>query len=226
MKLAAIYSGGKDSTLAILKVSKENSIECLINIIPSSEESYFFHYPNTKFVKYQAEAMEIPLIQEKSDIGEEIEKLESLIDRAILEYKIEGIVCGVIKSKFQFEKFKKICEKFGIKFVTPLWQVNEFEVLEEILRLKIDAIITGIAAYPLDESYLGRKIDEKFIEDMKILSSKFGINPSGEGGEYETFVLDAPNFRKKIIIKSSKKIYKNYSGILVFEEVELMPKLT
>lgn len=222
MRLAIVYSGGKDSTLALMKLEKENHVECLINIIPKSEESYLFHFPNVEFVKYQAEAMNIPLLQDCGENEEEV--LISLIDRAIKEFKIEGIACGVIKSSFQYKKFSKIARDFNLVFLSPLWKIDEFEVLKEVLSYKIEAIITRVAAYPLDESYLGRKIDENFVEDIKKLSLKFGINPSGEGGEYETFVLDAPIFRKKILIKSFRKYYKNYSGYLIFNEVELISK--
>ncbi|MCS7093726.1 MAG: diphthine--ammonia ligase [Candidatus Aenigmarchaeota archaeon] len=225
MRVAMIYSGGKDSTLALIKSMSENTVECLINLIPHSEESYVFHFPNTEFVKYQAISMGLPIVQERVGAGEgEMDVFKKTVKFVKDKYKIEGIVSGVIKSSFQYKKFKSLCEEIGIKFITPLWQMDQIEVLKEVIKNKIESIITCVAAYPLDESYLGRRIDESFIEDMKILQKKFGINPSGEGGEYETFVLDAPIFRKRIILKSFEKTYKDYFGVLKFKEVELLEK--
>ncbi|MBU2104340.1 MAG: TIGR00289 family protein, partial [Nanoarchaeota archaeon] len=55
-----------------------------------------------------------------------------------------------------------------------------------------------------DEKWLGRKIDERFIEDVRELNKKYKIHPAGEGGEFETFVLNCPLFSKELKIRSSK----------------------
>ena len=61
----------------------------------------------------------------------------------------------------------------------------------------------GVFAYPFDKSWLGRKIDRKFIEEMKILNEKYKINPAGEGGEFESFVLYVPElFKRKLKVKN------------------------
>jgi len=224
MKVGIIYSGGKDSTLAMIKSMDKNEIACLISIIPFSEESLIFHFSNVEFVKYQAEAMDIPLIQEKAENENELETLKHLIEKAKKEFKIEGIVCGAIKSKYQYERLKKLSKDLNLEFLAPLWQMGEIEELKEVLANKIKAMITCVAAYPLTENYLGRIIDEKFVEEMKMMKEKYGINASGEGGEYETFVLDAPIFKKEIVVKSFEKSYKNYFGVLRFKEVELLSK--
>jgi len=59
-------------------------------------------------------------------------------------------------------------------------------------------IISGVFAYPLDEKWLGKQIDTKLIDRIVDLQQKYGLSPSGEGGEIETTVLDAPLFKKKI----------------------------
>jgi uncharacterized protein (TIGR00290 family) len=87
-----------------------------------------------------------------------------------------------------------------IECFNPLLQKNQLEILEELIKKKFEVILVGVFAYPFDKKWLGRKIDRSFIDDMKKLNSKFGINPAGEGGEFESFVLNMPMFSHQIKI--------------------------
>ena len=103
----------------------------------------------------------------------------------------------------------------------PLWQLPQEVLLEELLSSKIDSIITGVAAEPFDESWLGREIDSDCINDLVTLKASHRINPAGEGGEIESFVINAPLFTRKIVISKSKKHYSNFSGKLEIREALL-----
>jgi len=83
---------------------------------------------------------------------------------------------------------------------------NDFEV-----------IITGVFAYPLDESWLGRTIDQDFLQDVKKLYEKYKINPAGEGGEFETFVINCPLFSKRLEITDKKITGKKNSWSMEIE---------
>jgi uncharacterized protein (TIGR00290 family) len=85
-------------------------------------------------------------------------------------------------------------------------------------------IISGIFAYPLDETWLGKQIDQSIIERLVKLQSQYGISPSGEGGEIETTVLDAPMFRSRIEVTESVTSSKNYSGVYRIKNAKLVPK--
>lgn len=207
MRLGVLFSGGKDSTYsAYLEKKKGNEIVCLISVFSKNKESYMFHTPNIKLVKKQAEQMQIPILIEKTK-GEkeiELEDLERAISKAKSKYQIDGIVTGALHSVYQASRIQKICDKLKIKCINPLWHRDEIRYLEELVKNKFKIIIVGVFAFPLNQSWLGREIDKKFIEEVKILKEKYKIHPAGEGGEFETFVVNCPLFQRELKIKSFK----------------------
>lgn len=211
MKLGVLFSGGKDSTyVAWLAKKQGHKIVCLISIFSENPDSFMFHTPSIKCVKQQSEIMSIPIMIQNTNGEKELElkELEKVILEAKKKYKIEGIVTGALKSVYQSSRIQKICDNLKLKCLNPLWHKDELEYLEELINNKFKIIITGVAAYPLDQSWLGREINKKFIEDVKVLYQKYKIHPAGEGGEFETFVLNCPLFVKALKIKSFKD-FKN-----------------
>jgi len=207
MKLALLFSGGKDSTFAGYLAKKYNhEISCLITIASKNKESYMFHTPSINQTKNQAKAMNIPIIllETKGEKEEELKDLEKAIKQAIKKYKIQGVITGAVESVYQSLRIQKICNKLKIECFNPLWQKNQIELLEDLIKNKFGIIITGVAAYPLNEKWLGRKIDKKFIKEIKELNKKYKINPAGEGGEFETLVLNCPLFKNKLNILNKK----------------------
>ncbi len=207
MKLGILFSGGKDSAYAAYIAKKyKYKISCLISIFSENKESYMFHTPSISKVEKQAESMQIPIIIQKTKgkKEEELKDLEKAIKLAIKKYEIEGIVTGAIQSVYQSSRIQKICNKLKIECFNPLWQKDEIEYLNELIKNKFKVIITGVFAYPLDKNWLGREINNKFIEDIKKLHDKYKISMIGEGGEFETFVLDCPLFKKPLKVSSFK----------------------
>ena len=226
MRPGVLFSGGKDSCYALYKAQKTDEVACLISVISKNKESYMFHTPNISLTKLQAEAIGIPLIQ-KSTEGrkeDELKDLKSAIRDAIGTHKIEGIVTGAIESVYQAKRVQKICNELNIWCFNPLWMKDQKELLHELVENGFHIIITGIFAYPLDEKWLGRKIDEKVIDELAVLEEKYQMNPAGEGGEIETTVIDAPFFKKRVeIIESDIKAEGN-SGVLVIKKAKLVSK--
>lgn len=208
MKLGVLFSGGKDSAYAAYLASSEGySIACLISIQSKDPHSFMFHTPSISQVEKQAEVMGVPIVI-KSTKGEketELEDLKIAIEEAIAIHKIEGIVTGAVQSVYQATRIQKICNELGIECFNPLWQKDQIELLGDLLAARFKVIITGIAAHPLDESWLGIEIDQGFIDKIAKLYKDFGINPAGEGGEFESLVLDCPLFERPLTI-SKKKI--------------------
>ena len=209
MKLGILFSGGKDSAYSAW-LAKEYGYEltCLISIFSENQESYMFHTPSIKQVKKQAEVMEIPLIIQKTEGNkeEELKDLEKAIEKAKQKYKIEGIVTGAIQSIYQSSRIQKICNKLNLECFNPIWQKNEEEYLAELIQNKFKVILTGVFAYPLNESWLGKEINREFINELKKINQTYKINIAGEGGEYETFVLNCPLFKKELKI-INKRIF-------------------
>jgi asparagine synthase (glutamine-hydrolysing) len=165
-----------------------------------------FHTPNIRLVKKQAKVMGLPLLKRKTkgEKEKELEDLEWVIQQAKEEYDVQGIVTGALYSEYQTSRIEKICKKFDLECINPLWKKEEVSYLWELVKSKFKVIITAVAAYPLDKSWLGREIDEKFIEDVKELEKKYEIHPAGEGGEFETLVLDCPLFKKPLKVVRKK----------------------
>ncbi|MGQ9530572.1 MAG: TIGR00289 family protein [Candidatus Bathycorpusculaceae bacterium] len=223
MRVAVLATGGKDSTLALQKVLEEGyEVKYLVSMIPLREDSWMFHYPNIHLVDLFSEAVEIPIVKaETSGIKEkEVEDLK----RVIGKLNVDAIVSGAIASNYQKTRVEKICEQLGLQCLTPLWHKNPLDILKEIVKFEFYAIITGVYAYGLNKDWLGRKIDEETIEALKDLSKQYGVSVVGEGGEYETLVLNAPFFKKRIKIIEAEKIWKKQGGYLLITKAELENK--
>lgn len=206
MKLGILCSGGKDSLFAAYKASKEHELACVIALKSKNPESYMFHIPNIELVKLQAKAMELPLvfIETEGVKEEELEDLKEAIEIAKQKYKIEGIVSGAIKSNYQKERVDNICNELNIKSLAPLWQINEELYLMELMK-NFKVIIVGIAADGLKKDFLGTQIGLTFIDNMQ---SK-NVSIIGEGGEFESLVLNCPLFKKKIEIKEHEIVMED-----------------
>jgi diphthine-ammonia ligase len=207
MRLASLFSGGKDSVYSSYIAKKQgHEIVCLITILSANKESYMFHTPSIKKTKYQAKSMGLPLMISKTKGAkeEELEDLEKAIKKAIKKYKIEGIVTGAIKSVYQSSRIQNICNELNIKCINPIWQIDELSYLNDLIKNKFKVIVTVVFAYPLNESWLGREINSQFIQEVAKLNEKYKIHPAGEGGEFETFVLNCPLFKKPLEIKKYK----------------------
>lgn len=209
MKVAVLFSGGKDSCYsAYLAKQAGHELTCLISIFSENPDSFMFHTPNIKLVEKQAKVMKLPLMIDKTK-GEkeiELEDLERAINNAKKTYKIQGIVTGALHSVYQASRIQKICDKLNIECINPLWHKEEIEYLKSLIKDKFKIVIAAVAAYPLDASWLGREIDNAFITDVNELNQQYKIHPAGEGGEFETLVLDCPLFERplKIIKKEIK----------------------
>lgn len=224
LKTAVLFSGGKDSCLALGYALEYTNVECLIIIISKNKESYMFHTPNIRWAEHQAKAIGIPAIVQKTrGVKErELKDLEIAIKKAKSKFKIEGIVTGAIASIYQASRVQAIADKLGIECSNPLWQKDQIELLTELIDKGFDVVIVGVFADGLDK-FIGRKIDDDFIRDIKIIQEKYEINPAGEGGETESFVLNAPFFKKKLEIKKSHTI-KDKEGCEILEIDDLLSK--
>jgi len=218
IKLGCLFSSGKDSAYALWLMRKAGyPVECLITIKSRNPESYMFHTPAVELVALQAEAIGLPLVTKETE-GEkekELEDLRAAFREAKAEYGIEGVITGALWSTYQKERIERIAMEENLKVFAPLWHINQ----ETELRLVVsnfEVIFTGISAYGLDRSWLGRTITVEDVERLVALNEELakrfdqtsstsgGLNIAGEGGEFESLVLDAPMFTKRIVIKESE----------------------
>jgi diphthine-ammonia ligase len=216
MKLAALFSGGKDSTYCIYLAKKQgHEIKCLLSVFPKSDESHLLHHPNLKWTHLQSQLMQIPqltIVSESDEIDNEINALEKILIQSINEDQIEGLVHGGIQSQFQKEKFENLCNKLNLKSIAPLWNRNPLEYMNELISSNFVFIISSVSSGGLNDSWLGKTITKNDIVTLYELSKKFGFNLNFEGGEAETFVIDCPLFSNEIKIIQGEKTWDGYRG--------------
>jgi diphthine-ammonia ligase len=226
MKLGVLFSGGKDSTLALHMAQEKEEIECLITLRSKNLESYMFHTPNIDLSALQSEALGIPIVTRETEgkKEDELADLQEAIAEAQRTFHIKGIVTGAVESVYQAQRVQRICNRLDLWCFNPLWKHNQKALLEELVEKHFNVIISGIFAYPLDESWLGKQIDPNIIRKLVALQREIGLSPSGEGGEIETTVLDAPLFKKRIEILDYKVEAKGNSGVFRIKETRLIQK--
>ena len=225
MKLAALFSGGKDSTYAIYLAKKlGHSVDVLLTLYPHSSESHLLHYPNIKFTQLQAESMKTPQLIEETlsdDSENESKKLNNLISLAKEKYSINGIVHGGILSEYQKDNFSLICEKNQLKIISPLWNKEPESYMKELLNENFEYIISTVSSAGLNDSWLGRIIDKNGLDELQKLQKKFRFNLNFEGGEAETFVTNCPLFEKRLLIQDSTIEWDGYRGRFEILEAKL-----
>ena len=220
--IACLYSGGKDSALAVHRMGEMGrGVELLVTMVPENDFSYMFHKPNISFTPMQAKAMGIAQAM-ASTKGEKEMELEDL-ERALEENGVTELVTGAVASTYQRDRINAICGKLGIVHTAPLWGIDSVAELGEIAR-RFNAIVTRVSAEGLDQSFLGRRIDNEMIGRLIKINRRYKINMSFEGGEAESFVLDAPLFRKSIRITRSHVEWAGSAGSYVIDEAVLEDK--
>lgn len=225
MKVAVLFSGGKDSTRTVHWCLENGyTVKYLVTMISKREDSWMYHTPNIHLTELSAEAIGIPIItKETSGIKEEeVEDLKEVLK--VLD--IDTVACGGIFSSYQKTRIEKVCKELKLKLLAPFWHTDPEQFMKETIDLGFDIRVIGVYAEGFDESWLGKKLDKKTINDLVSLNKKYGISIVGEGGEYETLVVDGPLFKKKIRIIDSEKIWdqKTQSGYLKIKKAMLINK--
>ena len=226
MKLGVLFSGGKDSAFAAWRAMGKEEVACLITVVPRNPESYLFHTPNIRLTRLQAEAAGLPLVSAESEgvEEEEVADLARAIARGMEEHGIGGVVTGAIRSVYQATRVQRVCHDLGLWCFNPLWQRDEEDHLEEVVSSGFRFLVTGVSAAPLGPEWLGRAMDHVALDELMALARRYRMNPAGEGGEYETFVLDAPFFRKRIEILGASREHRGDHGIFRIRDARLVAK--
>jgi len=225
MKIAALFSGGKDSTLTLYKALKEgHEVKFLIALGSENPDSYMFQHLNMILTKLQSEACGIPLIikETKGVKEEELKDLEDVI--ASVKDQVDCVSAGALASKYQYDRVAAICKKLGLKTYTPLWQMDPEKEWDQLLSSGFRVVIVKVAAGGFEKDWLGTEITKENFEKLKSLSKKHRFHLGFEGGEAETLVLDCPLFKKKLEIKDKEVVWEGDSGYLLIKEAKLVDK--
>lgn len=217
MRVATLLSGGKDSVYAT-HISRQYGWDVVHAVVIKPKRlSWMFHTENLHLVDRVAQLMGLPLTIRETQ-GYKEEELRDL--KIVLEeLDVEGVVSGAVASEYQRTRIEKICHSLGLKSFTPLWHKNQEMLLREMVDAGFRAVIVAVAAEGLGEDWLGREIDKKCLKDLLRVREKYGINVSGEGGEYETLIIDCPLYAQSIEIEKASILWETNRGVLNIESV-------
>src|SRR3989440_9814032 len=223
VRVAALFSGGKDSTYAAYAaVQRGWELTHFLSILPEDRESMLFHVPNLHMTALLAEAMQRPLISEEAHKGEEGE-LDAL-RRIFRRVDVDGVVVGAIASDYQHERVNRIAAETGLRVFAPLWRHDPRRLIRDYLACGLDIVFSSVSAEGLDASWLGRRWDASTIEDLLRLERTRGAHPWGEGGEFETLVLDGPRFHQRVDILRAEPEWSGTAGVWRVLDAHLVSK--
>ncbi len=202
MKSAVLFSGGKDSVMALnYAINNGDDVKYLLSIKSENDESYMFHVPNIHLTDLISQAVEIPLIEVKTP-GVKEEELEDLKEgfKQLKDLGIEAIYTGALFSTYQKSRIEKLTDELDMKAISPYWHKDPKEYMDLVIDSGFKVIISGVFAEGLDESWLGRELDKEALSELEKISEKTYLHLAFEGGEAETLVIDGPIFKKRIEI--------------------------
>ena len=227
MKVAVMYSGGKDSTMALKYALDQGwNVEALISVKPKSTESFLYQYATVEWTKLSSEALGIPAIHFKSEKIGAMEEADEL-EQVFRSLKVDAILAGGVGlQETQIREWRRVAQKFGIKLIVPYENLSSEELFDKTIDSGFDIMLTDVATDGLGPEWIGKKLNKENAEEFKMLSKRFGFDVLGEGGYYNTFVTDGPIFKKQIQVLNSRKVWdkKTSSGYLEIEDATLVDK--
>lgn len=205
MRCVALLSGGKDSVMAV-DVARQHgwSVDVALMMRPAEDDAWMFHTPNLDVVRGVADRLGMDLVEvaARPDPKEEVEDLEAAIAQVKESHGIDGIVSGALASEYQRTRIDRIGHKLQIKSFAPLWHKDPATYMEHLTKPGYDIRFSRVAADGIPNDWAGQRLDADKLDAMKAMRTRPHI--AGEGGEFETLVLDAPCYSKPIEVKASR----------------------
>jgi ABC transporter with metal-binding/Fe-S-binding domain ATP-binding protein len=208
----SLFSGGKDSSWALYRALERGlPVERLVTVHPEAD-SYMYHVPATRLASLAAESIGVPLVDvdpgdfeaaAATDSGAQGDRELDPLEAALRDLRdevgsITGVTAGAVESEYQTSRIEAMCERLGADLFAPLWQEDPRTLAEEMLEAGFEIRLVKVAAYGLDESWLGRTLDREALAELGELNEEYGVHILGEGGEFETLVTDGPHMDRRI----------------------------
>jgi uncharacterized protein (TIGR00290 family) len=201
------WSGGKDSAYCLHKVLIENlfDVKYLLTTVNDTFNRISMHGVREELLDQQVESVGIPLVKVRVTESTN-EEYERQIEITLLKVKAQGID-HVIFGDIFLEDLRIYREnnlaKIGMQGVFPLWKMDTTFLIHDFIRQQFKTVICCTNDAYLGEEWLGREIDNTFLDELPV-----GVDPCGENGEFHTFCYDGPLFKKKIDFTIGEKVYK------------------
>jgi uncharacterized protein (TIGR00290 family) len=207
------WSGGKDSALSLYHCLKDDKTDVKLLLTTLSEKfgRVSMHGVRRELLQLQAGNLGVELkeifLPENTSIG----IYDLLMKKNLTELKTDGIDYSVFGDIF-LEDLREYREKrlaeIPMAALFPLWGRSTSEIMNEFISLGFKAVVTCVNEKYLDKSFLGRYLDNAFLNDLPN-----NVDPCGENGEFHTFVFDGPLFRKPVEFEFGEIVYKNYKPV-------------
>lgn len=204
------WSSGKDSALALYKIlqNTDYEIECLLTSVNKEYQRISMHGIRVDLLHEQAKNIGIPLkILEVPEMPT-MEIYEKVMTETLLGIKQNGITHSIFGDIF-LEDLRVYREnqlkKIGLKGVFPLWKISTKDLIQEFISLGFKTIVVCVNEKYLDKSFVGRIIDQDFINDLPK-----NVDVCGENGEFHTFTFDGPIFSKPVDFEIGEIVYRKY----------------
>lgn len=231
----SLFSGGKDSSWALYRALERGlDVSRLLTVHPAGD-SYMYHTPATELAPLAAESIGIDLVEvEPDDFGAddvddagaqgdaELAPLERAVSAiaSTAGVSVAGVTAGAVESEFQTSRIRAMCDRLDVDLFAPLWGRDPVELAESMLAAGFEIQIVQVAAHGLDESWLGRRYDGDTLDALIELRDAYGVHPLGEGGEFETYVVDGPHMDRRIDF-SADPVWEGDRGHLVVTDATL-----
>ncbi len=212
MKTKALFnwSSGKDSALALYKALQDSKFEitCLLTSVNQEFQRVSMHGIRVELLKQQAESIGLPLEIMQIPETPTMEVYENVMTETLTKLKDQGVTHSIFGDIF-LEDLRKYREsqlaKIGFEAVFPLWKTPTTDLIQEFIRLGFKTIVVCVNERFLDKSFVGRVIDQDFINDLPE-----NVDVCGENGEFHTFTFDGPIFSKPIDFEIGEIVYRKY----------------
>ncbi len=226
MDVAILYSGGKDSNLALeFAIGKGWNVKYLLSVKPTRTDCYLFHYATVEHTEIQAEILGIPHVLVTCGVADPIKEAEIVRD-VVKENPVDAVLLG--GTGLQVTQIKSVQDALlplGVEAFAAHAGMEHEELLREMVKRGYKIMISQFACEGLDEEWLGKVLDEKSVEELIDLSQEYGFHSGGDGSAFDTFVVDCPLFDKKINFFGLEKFSDGeFSGFVVGHEPQITEK--
>lgn len=225
MKVAVLFSGGKDSSYAVeYAQNKGYEIAYLLSVKPNRKDCFLFHYATVEHTVKQAKSLGLKHILVPCTVADP--KKEALIVKKVVEKNLVDAVIlgGVGLQETQLKSVKEALAPLGVKVFASHENKDHGKIVEEMLEKGYKIKITQVASAGL-MNWLGKTISIENFAQLKTDSEKFGFHVGFEGGYADTFVMDGPIFKHKFeSIKEEKIIENDFCGHIEIKELKEVQK--
>ncbi|OGX88196.1 Dph6-related ATP pyrophosphatase [Hymenobacter glacialis] len=213
MKQQAIFnwSGGKDSALALYKVRQagQYEVQTLLTSISEPYQRISMHGVRVALLDQQVASIGLPCHLLVLPEMPTMEAYEQHMTTTLQDLQRQGATVSIFGDIFlaDLRRYREEqLARLSLQAAFPLWGVPTTALIREFLDLGFKTITTCVNEKYLDQSFVGRVIDEQFLRDLPA-----GVDPCGENGEFHTFVFDGPIFTRPIAFEKGEVVYRKYT---------------